>query len=262
MKTPVFDVDYCECTDKHSTNHFHDFYELCYFEHGSRVYLLGDDCYDVYPNCVIMIKPRVQHATKGSENATRTVISFDEEFLSKYFNAETCADLLKVFDDCVKIANADINAIKTLARALRMAFSEKHERQCAFILGQLLDLLKNQRSCEIADENSVNPIIAAVVKYVNENPTDIESVTGIAEKFNISASYLSALFKNAFGISIKQYVIAMRINLAAKKLVATDRDIGEIALECGFSSAAHFSNVFRSRLGVTPMEYKNAYGKG
>src|SRR5258708_8374668 len=45
----------------------------------------------------------------------------------------------------------------------------------------------------------------------------------------------------------------------AKKILRTNSDsLIDIALDCGFSSHAHFSNTFRQIVGVTPSEYRGA----
>lgn len=43
---------------------------------------------------------------------------------------------------------------------------------------------------------------------------------------------------------------------AARMLLATDEPILNIAERCGFASASHFSNVFRSFVHESPMEYR------
>jgi len=46
----------------------------------------------------------------------------------------------------------------------------------------------------------------------------------------------------------------------AKKILRTNSDsLIDIALDCGFSSHAHFSNTFRQIVGVTPSEYRRSH---
>jgi AraC-like DNA-binding protein len=47
-----------------------------------------------------------------------------------------------------------------------------------------------------------------------------------------------------------------RLQQAAARLVAEDRSILTIALECGYGSIGPFNRAFRQRFGMTPTEYR------
>jgi transcriptional regulator GlxA family with amidase domain len=54
---------------------------------------------------------------------------------------------------------------------------------------------------------------------------------------------------------------------ARTQLQRTSKSVVQISLACGFSSAAHFSNAYRDRFGVTPREERRNWiekhrGKG
>lgn len=51
-------------------------------------------------------------------------------------------------------------------------------------------------------------------------------------------------------------MIFYRLNIAKQLLLESDFSITEIAYRCGFSDASYFSKVFRSSVGVSPLEYR------
>ena len=254
-----FGVDYCENTTMHSTCHFHDYYELCYFEDGYRTYVIGDEYFDIYPDCITLIKPYVQHSTKGSNNATRTVIYFGETFLNEFFTVGAKNSMLKTFDEKVKRVTGKSTSLKKAVASIKNAYSCGDRELCAFLLAELLHDIKTQCDSAAAEKTENDYLISPVVQYISKNIKTIDNVSDIAAAFHISSSYLSAVFKNSVGTPIKQYVINMRINLAARKLISTDENIGEIALDCGFTSQTHFSNTFRKHLKLSPKEYREIY---
>ncbi|MCD7882397.1 MAG: AraC family transcriptional regulator [Lachnospiraceae bacterium] len=86
------------------------------------------------------------------------------------------------------------------------------------------------------------------------------TVKGMAERLNISPSYLQSLYKQQFGISCIEDVINNRIKRARRLLEHTQKSSTEIANECGYRSAEHFSRQFRKITGMTPLEYRRKMG--
>lgn len=90
------------------------------------------------------------------------------------------------------------------------------------------------------------------------------SVDEIARALNCSRRQLyNAFADEADGVA--GYVLARRLDACRDAIAARDapsRSITDIALAHGFSSMAHFSRVFRARIGVPPSEYRRAAAQG
>ncbi|MFT3838338.1 MAG: AraC family transcriptional regulator [Myxococcaceae bacterium] len=63
-------------------------------------------------------------------------------------------------------------------------------------------------------------------------------------------------FKQELGVTPHQYVMHARIERAKSLLAKTKRPLGEIALECGFSSQSHLTTSFRRFTGQTPARFR------
>lgn len=79
----------------------------------------------------------------------------------------------------------------------------------------------------------------------------------IAQNTGISAPYLSTMFRNEIGITLKDYLAHIRTKQAMKLLRKSNLKIAEIAEQVGLPDARYFSRVFREHTGVTPTEYRN-----
>ena len=77
----------------------------------------------------------------------------------------------------------------------------------------------------------------------------------MAENCGYSVSRFSALYKERFGISPKQDVLAARIQLASKMLIYTGASVTEIAALCGFQNVYYFSKYFKESTGFSPKSY-------
>lgn len=95
-------------------------------------------------------------------------------------------------------------------------------------------------------------------RYVEERMGQAITVSALASLVGRTVHTLLISFREAFGVTPAQYVIERRLRRARSLLVASSGDITAIALETGFSSHAHFTSVFRKRLGMTPSEFRSA----
>ena len=83
------------------------------------------------------------------------------------------------------------------------------------------------------------------------------SVERLATHVRMSPSRFARAFKASMGISPHRYVQQRRVEAAAHALRLTSAPpIVEIALAHGFSSQAHFTDVFRRHTGTTPARFR------
>lgn len=102
-----------------------------------------------------------------------------------------------------------------------------------------------------------------VLAYIDGVFTDAElSQVGIADRFGISTYSLSRLFKNHVGIGFSEYVSGKRLDMAKTLLLTTDMNIGDIAVQVGIPNANYFSRMFKTNVGVSPMQYRQSEKNG
>lgn len=82
------------------------------------------------------------------------------------------------------------------------------------------------------------------------------TVSDIADYLEMSRTYLSKLFKNNMGISIKEYISNIRLQHAIDDLIMTDYPIIDIALNNGFPNIKSFNSYFRKEYKQSPLEYR------
>lgn len=96
------------------------------------------------------------------------------------------------------------------------------------------------------------------VAYLNEHLADPElTAERVADALFISRRRLYQLFSDGDGVSGR--IRRMRIERAKQLLADPTRaqhGVGDIARQCGFVNAAHFSRTFRAIVGRTPKEFR------
>ena len=100
-------------------------------------------------------------------------------------------------------------------------------------------------------------IISSVKNIILENYADPGLyLDKIADKINMSATYLGRLFKKNTLKSVADYINDVRMEKATYFLQTTDLPINDVAEKSGFSSSNYFYAVFKKDYGITPNEYR------
>jgi len=83
----------------------------------------------------------------------------------------------------------------------------------------------------------------------------------MAKSLHVSPYHLSHLFKEATGISISEYIATRRIHQAILLLTTTKKPISLIAEQIGLTNSSYFCKLFKSRMGITPHQYRIQWTK-
>ena len=76
------------------------------------------------------------------------------------------------------------------------------------------------------------------------------NIDTLSREFFISRTKLTRDFRAALGMSVSDYITAVRIN-RSKIFLDENRSVAETALLCGFSSSSHYIGVFAKLTGRT-----------
>ena len=81
-----------------------------------------------------------------------------------------------------------------------------------------------------------------------------EAVTldDVAAAVNASPFNFSRIFQQQTGMPIHRYLTVLRLRAALELIADPHADLTGVALDLGFSSHSHFTDVFRREFGETP----------
>ena len=100
--------------------------------------------------------------------------------------------------------------------------------------------------------------VELAMQYIKKHYAENIDREEIARAACVAPNYLSKLFHEKAGISLREYINHMRMEEAKRLLLTTQKSIGEVAGEVGFDNISYFSTVFRKLVGVSPAEWKNS----
>jgi len=97
-----------------------------------------------------------------------------------------------------------------------------------------------------------------IKRYIYGNLDRNINIADIAAHVGFSESYVRAAFKEHIGISLGQFVLAVRLTHSTNLLRTSEEKIGAISEACGFESQLSFSRAFKRTYGITPREYRKS----
>ncbi|NMN06799.1 MULTISPECIES: AraC family transcriptional regulator [unclassified Novosphingobium] len=81
-------------------------------------------------------------------------------------------------------------------------------------------------------------------------------VPELARMCRLSPTYFVRAFANTVGMAPYAWFLGQRIAKAEILLAQTGLPLAQIALDCGFSDQAHFTNAFGRATGTTPARWR------
>ena len=77
----------------------------------------------------------------------------------------------------------------------------------------------------------------------------------------IYPNYLNRLFKQSRNITVHDYILREKINLARNMLTYSEYTYSETGTYLGFSSQSHPGSAYKKFTGMTLKQYRDAYQK-
>ncbi len=88
------------------------------------------------------------------------------------------------------------------------------------------------------------------------------SLDGLSHAAGVSRAHLARLFREHLGATPVEAMRIMRLDRAASMLARTNLAVQDIADQCGFPNAFHFSRVFREHYACSPREFRRKLARG
>jgi AraC family L-rhamnose operon regulatory protein RhaS len=98
-----------------------------------------------------------------------------------------------------------------------------------------------------------------VLLYLHTNYQHKITIEDLTQAFHINRTTLSEKFRASTGMSIKDYLIKLRIKLSAVMLRDTALPISEIMHRVGFNEPHHFSRMFSKYMNCLPSDYRKEF---
>jgi len=98
--------------------------------------------------------------------------------------------------------------------------------------------------------------VEAAKTYIARHIGDNISLGDVAAAVNASPFNFARIFQQQTGVPLHRYLTRLRLRTSLEFIAEPHADLAAVALELGFSSHSHFTDVFRREFGSTPSEVR------
>lgn len=248
--------------------HYHNYYEFYYLKSGKRYYFIKDKTYLISAGTAVLINKYVIHSTETYENAAydRILFNFSDDYIEGLLSALGEPSLIsEIFSasGIVKLSEEILPLFESILFSMLTEYERCGGTDSPFLKCSVLELLMLLRaqggSLHRAEDVGIklpHQTVSEIIGYINNNYFDDINLESICERFYISPSHFSRIFKRVSGCGFTEYVNNVRIKEALRLVKETDMSITEIAAAVGYKSITHFGRVFQKTVGVSPTEYR------
>ena len=108
----------------------------------------------------------------------------------------------------------------------------------------------------IKEKSSASQIAEEMKNYLSIHSSGKFKIEDLCRHISKSESQTIRIFKNAYGITPYAYVLNKKISLAKNMLLNTNLSVKEIAYKLCFADEYYFSNIFKSKTGMSPTRFR------
>jgi len=101
-------------------------------------------------------------------------------------------------------------------------------------------------------------VVGAAVHFMKENMERRITLHEVLAYVGYSQTYLSSLFRQRLGMSIKAFFNHLKIEYSCRMLQTTDMHINQICYKLGIEDSSYFSRLFTKTVGQSPTAYRIA----
>jgi AraC-like DNA-binding protein len=118
-----------------------------------------------------------------------------------------------------------------------------------------------RRAARTRTEHDHHRIVEEAKALLMERARRNDPLELLARELHVSEFHLARIFRERTGFTLNRYRTHLRLRLALDRLAVGDANLATVAIELGFNSHSHFSDVFGAVFGAPPSDVRAALGR-
>ena len=179
------------------------------------------------------------------------------DLIERFPDVTPVADRLWVREGRVATCAGGLAAVDLAASLIQERLGGSAAQKSAHIL-----LCESSRTSGAAQPQPPNmlhvrdPRVRRAMLLMEQNLSAPPRVEQLAASVAVSKRQLERLFRRELGVSLQAFGRDLRLSYAVWLMAHAPGRVSDVAAQCGFSDAAHFSRTFRGVFGTSPVEAK------
>jgi len=234
--------------------HAHDFTELILVTQGDCLVKIEDNGEEKAVMCgvgdLIVLPPHLSHIQIEKNYVGTSYIGFSHK--PQAFNCEFRVVSLK----------NEIYVPRWIEDVIDLHTIINDNRQYSDVaVGLLRAITTRLKQIEYQQKVAVmiHPLVQKAIEMIHVHLTEVISVEEIAANVDLSASYLTKLFKKMVGCGPIQYQQRQRMHLACRHLLNPYMTVSQTARKCGYDNVNFFIRLFRKNYKMSPGKWREKF---
>ena len=268
--TVDFPIELYETNEHHPryemVSHWHTEMEIIRIVKGELNVRLNNNTYYARENDIIFVNPEIIHSAMPKNciyecivfDATKLLASFEgcKYFFEGLLNGEYC---IKEYIPGGGTQLHDlIYSVFNLMKNKSSGYKFKVIGEIYKMFGEIIDchFYKHISGLSQIAANKNVLKLKNVLSFMRDNYDKQITLSDMANATDMSLKYFCYFFKEMTRKTPVEYLNTYRIEKAARKLIATDKSVTDIAFESGFNDLSYFIKTFKAYKGVTPAKFR------
>jgi AraC-like DNA-binding protein len=246
--------------------HYHPEFELTYIVKGKGRRLIGDSHEYFESGDLVLIGPGLPHTwvTDGGikERCEAIVIQFSVDFIERFAGLVEMSSINKLLASASHGISITKNKSATSKELIKRLPSKNNIEKITDLL-KILDELSRMKITALASSfyqplkgSNNEKRINKVCQYIQKHATEKLTIQKAAELIHLTPGAFCKFFKRATGKTFSDYVNDIRISNVCNDLLATDKQVAEIAYSNGFETITYFNRIFLKKTNTIPSNYR------
>ena len=249
--------------------HAHPEYELILVLEGSGYRIVGDNMTSLGPGDTVFVGPGLPHIwqeeTGDHPRQVRTLlIQFEEKFLSEgLLRLPAMEPVRRLFLNSRRGLHV-VGATRKRVSAMMNEMNRSHGLERLLLFLQILGVMATSHECHpIASPNFAANLelydqerMERVFQFLTGRLEQELRLSEVAQLVHLSEGAFSRFFRTHTGKTFPEFVNELRIGRACRLLTESEKNITEVAFECGFTNLSNFNRQFLRFKAVSPREYR------
>jgi len=258
--------------------HKHKYIEVVYIISGYATHEIAGKTYHVKRGDLFIVNMDTPHVFYEEKRQNEPFIAYDLMFTPSFFDSDIKGDnaiesLKRSFMfHSLFVDREDFPPFYSVSDNTHIIFGDlfnkiylEHRRQekgyieiiRAYLLQLIITIFRLDGTQTRSSESDRNRrTVGFVMDYLKENYKSKISVSKLGDMVYLNSDYLGRIFKNTVGCSISEMIQKIRVEEACRLLRSTDKNIADVAAECGFEDVKFFYTVFKKVMNTLPAQYR------
>lgn len=252
--------------------HYHSLIELSLVLSGSGKYKINNQVYSINEGDIFFFRPNEAHCITDVEENGMTLLNLHIAPYYLYTNLQGALNT-----GYIKLLTSNF---KLISNKISETLNEEENHKINNLILSIKDELETRQSDYVTlTNNYISTILIFLsrkydkqrfsqkekqsyqkllqtIQYIDLNYKENITLDSLAQNVAYSRCYFSTIFKKCMGMSVWDYICIKRIEEALSLIKTTDKNILDIALECGFNNTVNFNKIFKKYTNLLPSTFR------